>query len=372
MATAVPPVATIFTVASVIMTTVTLATGSTFLQLVPGQTVLGSHHVHNVVTCFFTESSMARLVLASASLMALGFRAEKAHSASRVAVVVLVAAIVTGLGRSFAGLMVYLASSGDKIAEAALYKPQSGMTGLVGAYAVLAWQAAGEAPLFQEIPWLQTPLLVTVVVATCAWLQFIAGAGTDFILCVGCTFLTWAQLRFILPVSPGGPAGDARDSFELLHCLPPPLRTPLRPLEKLGSAICLPVGRAFAGTLPLYAALRAADGVSGGSFASLPAVGGVAQGTAMFRGSSGTSPLAGSSTPQSSRTAADGGRIDIQIAGGSQQQSGTGIYVSDPVAERRREKALKSLDKRLSELRNKMKGTGAVPVAAGAGAMASP
>ena len=85
----------------------------------------------------------------------------------------------------------------------------------------------------------------------------------------------------------------------------------------------------------------------------------------------------GYGTPQPNRSAADAGRIDLHVhlhggRPGVPAQSGTSIFLSDPVAERRREKALKSLDKRLSELRTKMKGTGAVPLATGAGAMSTP
>jgi hypothetical protein len=132
--------------------------------------------------------------------------------------------------------------------------------------------------------------------------------------------------------------------------LPGPLRVAFRPVEKMSSGLVLPLAKQIGVALsPLYTILGAGAGVTGGSFASLPMT---------VYNSAGASPLstvggasgAGSPPPL-------GSHVDLHAGA-----SATGIHVADPVAERRREKALQSLDKRLAELRSKMRGTGAVPV----------
>lgn len=368
MAPALPRVALALSAVCAVLTLASLRGSTTWLALVPGNTVLGKVYVFNVLTCFFAETSVVRLVLGCAALCALGAHSvERAHGAKRTAAVVLLGATVAGLAASFAGLMRYMAS-GD---EEALYRPQSGMSGLVGGFAVLAWQGSGEAPLVLGVPpaWLPTSVAPTLVVAGAVGMQLLLGAGSDAVLCVLCTVLTWVQLRFILPVSAGGGPGDSRPDFEFLHALPQPLRAPLRPLEKLGSALCLPLASRLSALLPLYAALDVAEGVVGGSFAALPAPGGVG----------GAAGGAGTLNPYASPHAArDGSRttidLHVHLHGGrlgTPSTSATSILVSDPIAERRRERALKSLDKRLAELKNKMRGTGAVPLASG-GVMPSP
>ena len=120
--------------------------------------------------------------------------------------------------------------------------------------------------------------------------------------------------------------------------LPPPAhrRTPLVPLLKVISALLL----------PLWVFKRA----TGDGMKTLPSLASSANATA-----AGDARL-GSAAQSSSLNGGTGG---IPAVGGT----------ADPVAERRRERALRALDKKLAELRSTMRGGGP---AAGGGAGAVP
>lgn len=112
----------------------------------------------------------------------------------------------------------------------------------------------------------------------------------------------------------------------------PPRRTPLRPLVKLLGAVFL--------KLPPFS-WATGDGLKG---------------LAATAGTGYAPPSSGGFYFPGGATAASAGAIDMTLRGGAGGAVSAAASSNDPVAERRRERALRALDKKLAELRTNMKG----------------
>ena len=263
--------------------------------------------------------------------------------------------VVSGVATSFYCLMAYMATS----SEGFLYRPVFGSGPLAAALAVSAAQVGGPAPVLPAagLPFPTFDSLPLIVLLVSALSQFTLRVSTDFIPTALTILFVWAYLRFSYVYGVGS-VGDTRDEFEFLVLVhPSPLRIALRPLIKLVSAACLK--------------RSCFSDVTGDGLASLPLAAAPGSAYANFGG-------VGTGRP-----------IEAGVPGGATAGVGGAGAVADPVAERRRERALRALDKKLAELRTNMvggktaapvvssvlgvaEGAGAPGVAAGATADASP
>ncbi len=304
----------------------------------------------------------------------------------------LVSLTLAGVLVAVAGLLGFVATG----EEPYLYSYRAGVAPLTAILAVLAAEAHGDAPVSPLVPWLPfsvLPLLTVLLTvlfsaATGAAAAAAGGSPSDVALTATSVFTSWVLLRFFVRHGDGG-VGDAREDFEFLLLAPGPLRVALRPLVKLGSAVFLPAVRRIAaatvggGAGPAGAGVGAAAALNGGLPTVSPLAGSAGGGSGPAVAVPGVAvygSTASSLLPLS--RAHQGLELHAHLQGtGLGSASASAAAGADPVAERRREKALRALDKRLAELKAKIRtappGAGAAfastlpaapaaPVAAGA------
>jgi len=368
------------------------------VALVPGETLVGGARVWTLVTAAFAEPAPARLAAHAALVAFLGARSELPagrHTQSRVLRTALLAALLAGLVAA-AGRLAAFMSSGR---EALLYAPLFGSGPLVGALAVLAFEVHGDAHVVSmgapaapggaagagagagaapaAVPFLRYSALPLLVVLGAAAAQFWWLVATDAAATAVAVLVSWTYLRLFCHHG-DGLVGDARAEFEFLQMFPGPLRVALRPLEKAGSATLRPLLVQLAALVAGAPAARAAAGAgaaaAGAQQQLLPLVapaGAAAQSSSVgapgssIYGQAADAPGAGGYTfdtfgSAAAAAAAAAQRIDLHVhlnGSGAGGAAGGGV-TADPVAERRREKALRALDKRLADLKSKIRDGG--------------
>lgn len=334
--------------ALVVITTL-IGAGSLFapLSLQPGNTLLGDHNIWNVVTFALLEPNVIKLAVSvllagRLAIIALTPTVDPTRAAAnRVPTTVAVSVATAGLALSMGYLMAYMSSG----VEAYLYRSIYGTGPLLGALSVCAFHAAGDAPALPSLaPWLPTSALPLAIVVSEFIAQHALRASRGFAGTLLATGMAWTYLRFWHQYAAGS-FGDGRPSFEFIAMLPPPAHPVLRPLLAVLSSLLL--------RLPLFR-FTTGDGMTAlpSTSADLPAgmgvgvgVGGGPHGAVGPRQSpghalsSGAGATGGPGTPHASPEA-------LAALGGS-----GGVAVPDAVAERRREKALRQLDRRLAEMR---------------------
>jgi hypothetical protein len=325
----------------------------------------------------------SQLVLSCAAMYWLGTRAEAPagrHPSDRVGRTVLVSLLLSSLLVGIWSLAAFTASG----SEPYLYSPLYGAAPAVAVLAVLAHEVHGDSPVSPALPWLPFSSLPLATAVAAFFFSSIGGVSRDALLTPVAAVMSWAYLRFVVQHGDGG-VGDARDEFEFLTLLPSPLRTPFRPFEKLLSAMLLPVAKAVAqavtgrstGSMSILPTVAPTAGASASSSsASSSALYGGAVGAGLGGGAGDAAPVTagasiyGTSAGSASAAAAAAQRIDVHVhlhgrLGAGAAATGASSPGTDPVAERRREKALRALDKRLAELKAKMRTAGTVAGAVG-------
>ena len=332
------------------------------LVLLPGNSLLlGEHNVWSIVTAHFVSQSMTLLALHASVVLLLGQRSEApggAHPPQRVATTYGVALATSGLLVYCLRLMLFMGSANEDY----LYKAVAGCTPLAVVAGVLAAEVHGDAPLHSAfaLPVSQVPLCLILL----SGLLQNSGLTSDTTTALVAGLAAWAYLRFFAPHSGlGAPLGDGRNEFELLVFVPGPLRVALRPVEKAVSALVMPIVLRLVGAcssggysppvlLPT-AALGSSGSAAAAASAAMPhhpaayptgTVEGPTQPQPLFGGAAGSAPAPG--LAGASATPLPGG-AGLAGAGGS-----------DPIADRRRIKALASLDKRLEEIKKQLSGGG--------------
>ncbi len=316
--------------------------------LVPGNALLlGEHNLWSFLTAHFVSPSWALLALHAGAVVALGWRSEEPggpHPASRVASTALVALSAAGAAAYAARLVAFMGSAN----EAFLYTPVAGCAPVTMVAAVLSAEVHGDAPLHAAaaVPTSLAPLLVALAAAGAQH----AGLSADALpaLVAGCA--AWTYLRFFAAHGgEGAPAGDAREAFDFINFAPAALRVPLRPLEKVGSALLRPlvlrVAAAAAGARGLADAAPRAEGAPPGAGSAAAAIYGQAAAAAAAAAAA-LSPL---------RTGVGAGvRIDPSMLARLPPPAAYSVVSADPAADRRRIKALQTLDRRLAEMKSTM------------------
>lgn len=309
------------------------------LLLVPGDSLLlGEHNAWSVVTAHFVSPSMSLLALHASTVFFLGMKSESPggpHPSNRVATTYMVALLSSGLLVYGLRLMLFMGSANEDY----LYKAVAGTTPLAVVAGVLATEVHGDAPLHAalSLPVSQVPLCLVLLSSLLQGSGLTSDATTSLVAGA----VAWAYLRFFAAHGgPGGPLGDARNDFELLVFVPGPLRVALRPLEKMGSTLLLPL------------VLRLVTSCGGGAAEVLPtAAAPTVYPSGTVDGATPLPPLFGVPAPASAGLGGAAG------APGSVLSTPTG---ADPIADRRRIKALASLDRRLQEIKQQLAGGGTV------------
>jgi hypothetical protein len=319
--------------------------------LVPGNALLlGEHNAWSFLTAHFVSPSWALLAFHAAIVVGLGWRSEEPggpHAAARVAGAAGVALAAAGLCTYAVRLALFMGSANEEF----LYKPVAGCGPVAVVAAVLATEVHGDAPLHAAAA-IPTSLLPLLIVALSAATQN-AGVSSDASSTLTAGVVAWLFLRFFAAHGgAGAPLGDARDAFEFLVFAPAPLRVALRPLEKVGSALLFPVVLRVAGAYAGAQGLAATTPPPPGAYGEAGAPGAGSAAAALF----GLAPAA-PAAPAPGGAVGAGTRIDPALMARVAAAGATGVSV-DPIAERRREKALKSLDARLAQMRDKLRGAG--------------
>lgn len=299
--------------------------------LVPGLAFTGPSMLPNLLTASLVESNIVKLCASAAVLVMYAPIGEAAQGSAKFALFLGLCVLGSSLAASVVEVGMFLSSRDDK----ALFREVHGASGIVVACALAVHQAAPDLALFSAPSWLPSaalrarrlPFAMVVILGTAAAL----GLTSDGLFLVMSFVGGWAYLRFMQPqtlalprLAGRSPAdtreasrpGDGRDHMAFAALFPQPVRGLVQPLSAAVGACtrrCLPeeLGNGNA----LQADGQATSAAAGGAYAAMPAA---------TRGSA----------------AGVLGADDGMGEGGA----------LDPVAERRREKARKSLDARLAEL----------------------
>lgn len=264
--------------------------------------------------------------------------------------------------------------------EPYLYSPLNGISAIPIIFSILLTQANTSLVLFEKISVQMVPLSLLCL---SSFLELIIGGDSNYSsgdtklgFFAGC--FAWLYLRYyIYNVSVPLPClslmdtvGDSREEMEFLNFLPEPLRIACRPLEKLGSAIFLPIIKSIAksvnGSSGTNSILPTTSSSSSGTFTTSTTVGNTSS-SSINNNPSLSSTIFGAAAAISrnqENSTGSGNRMDINLSlltnNGSNSSNkllmsttGSSGPSIDPIAERRREKALKALDKKLAEMKQK-------------------
>lgn len=359
--------ATIFLIITLLLCSVSAYLGGlSVVALVPGQTVLGEMRLWTFITASFVETSLVRFIFSAVMIAWLGTKSETPvgrHTSARIAFTCLLATFMGGLQTAVGGISAFV-SSGK---ETSLYAPNFGSGPLLGALSVLAFEVYGEQHIFaignSPVPVFRYSLIPLFLVFFSALSQFAWNTATDAFATIAGIVVSWVYLRYFCAHG-DGLTGDARAEFEFLNMFPEPLRTALRPIEKMGRVTVKPVllrmgascsgksGKptAIAATqlLPTVAPSASISVSGGGLNSSISGTASSAAGSAIYG--------IGADSLYGSTSAAQRIDLHVQLQGnGNGNGGGGGALAADPIAERRREKALRALDNRLAALKSKIK-----------------
>lgn len=351
-----PRVAAAFPALVVVVTLV--GAGSLFapLSLQPGNTLLGDHNIWNVVTFALLEPNIIKLAVSvllagRLAIIALTPNIDPTRAAAhRVPATVAVSVATAGLALSMGYLMAYMSSG----VESYLYRSIYGTGPLLGALSVCAFHAAGDAPALPSLaPWLPTSALPLAILVSEFIAQHALRVSRGFAGTLLATGMAWTYLRFWHQYAAGS-FGDGRPSFEFIAMLPAPAHPVLRPLLAVLSSLLL--------RLPLFR-FTTGDGMTAlpSTSADLPAGMGSHGGAAGQRQSPGHALSSGAGATGGPPGTLHGSPDASALGSG-------GVAVPDAVAERRREKALRQLDRRLAEMRAGRSGAGGIAASSPAAA----
>jgi hypothetical protein len=340
--------------------------------------VPGSYHFYTPVTSQLVEEEDLLLkALWNASVAFVLLRMLLARWApARVYVTLGAMLLVAGNLTAVAHLLAYVTTA----RESWIYLQLSGSDAVVTALALMVHAAEGGAAVFpvSNFPVALLPVINVALVAVTDALHITRAIG----LVTSSAVVTWTYLRFFapVPVAPGvEAAGYSGDAFAALSLFPQQMHAPLRPVNALLSSLFMPVVvKLQTAAAPAYAGSTSRSGSSAAGGASLPLSrpsGSGVDGPASSAPVSGsyTAIAVGSPGPSSSASS----RIDLhlhlhgtgRLAGNAASPVGA---PSDPVAERRRERALKALEQRLNETQQKFRKQGDVIERSGVATASTP
>eukprot|EP00903_Cladosiphon_okamuranus_P017540 g16154.t1 len=271
------------------------------LTLIWNHTFMTQFYFWNVLTGSFVETSLLKLLASLVGVVGLAPAAEDSLGHVGLGVFVLSVGLVSGFVTSMGVFVGYIVTREEYLLDLELH----GTFGLLAALAVAAAQQdisgsllpAGRAPWF---PTRYLPFLLVTASAVCRAMSVPVVAEDFPFVCVG-AYASWVYLRFFAHLVLGEPSGDVSDDFQLVNFLPPVLHRVVKPLGEFTYGVFLLLGffKGRAARLPVSA----------------------------VDGQGGVDPLMVASLPTPAR--------------------------KDPIAERRRARAMKLLDEKFAKLNAK-------------------
>lgn len=263
------------------------------VALIPGQTLLGSHLIWNVVTGMMVETSLPLVFFVVGFVVLFGSHAERLMGALQYGACLLFATFVPGTMISMGALFFYISTQREKF----FYGETNGSLGLCAAIAVMLHESAPTTVIMGGLLASHLPLTLMVFACVC---QFLLGVSHAASLAGLGLIAAWMYLRFF-KIQEDGSWGDRRSDFEFATLFPEATRPVVRPLFNLLGAVLL----------------------------RIPCL-------------------------QPSAAPANGRKLEVVPSGASGDSAGPSAPVAaDPVAERRRARALKALDQKLAEMSSK-------------------
>eukprot|EP00904_Undaria_pinnatifida_P012140 jgi/Undpi1/8056/HiC_scaffold_24.g10528.m1 len=217
--------------AAVIVITLLAAVGARHsLCLIWNHTFMTQFYFWNVLTASFVETSIFKLAFALVGMVGMGPAAEESLGHVGLAVFLLVVGLAAGLITSTGIFVAYIVTREEYLLDLELH----GSFGLLAGLAVAAVQQSPEGSLLPDgfgprFPKRYFPLLLLTVSAVGRTLS-VPVISDDFpFVCVG-GYAAWVYLRFFAHIVLGGPSGDVNSEFELVMFFPSGLRRVIKPL----------------------------------------------------------------------------------------------------------------------------------------------
>ncbi|CAM9294258.1 unnamed protein product [Ectocarpus sp. 12 AP-2014] len=271
------------------------------LSLIWNHTFMTQFYFWNVLTGSFVETSVFKLVASLIGVAGLGPAAEDSLGHLGLGAFVLCVGLVSGFVTSCGIFMGYIITRQEYLLDLELH----GSFGVLAALAVAAAQQDASATLLPagRAPWFPTrylPLSLVTASAVCRAFS-VPVVAKDFPFVVVGAYASWVYLRFFAHLVLGAPSGDVTEDFQLVNFFPLPCRRVVKPMCDFTYGVFLLLG-CFKG--------RAAR---------LP--------VSVVDGQGGVDPLVVATLPTPAR--------------------------KDPIAERRRARAMKLLDEKFATLNAK-------------------
>eukprot|EP00752_Nemacystus_decipiens_P011810 g10479.t1 len=271
------------------------------LTLIWNHTFMTQFYFWNVLTGSFVETFVLKLLASLIGVAGLAPTVEDSLGHVGLCVFLLLVGLASGFVTSVGVFFSYIITREEYLLDLELH----GAFGVVAALAVAAAQqdASGSLLPAGRAPWFPTrylPFLLVTASAACRAMSVPLVADDFPFVCVG-AYASWTYLRFFAHLVVGAPSGDVSDEFQLVKFFPPMLHRVVKPLCDFTYGVFLLLGffKGRAARLPLSA----------------------------VDGQGGVDPLTVASLPTPAR--------------------------KDPIAERRRARAMKLLDEKFAKLNAK-------------------
>ncbi|CAM9947619.1 unnamed protein product [Ascophyllum nodosum] len=212
------------------------------LCLIWNHTFMTQFYFWNVLTGSLLETHPLKLVLSLAGVLGMGPAVEESLGHVGMAVFLVVVSLASGLITSTGIFVAYIVTRLEYLLDLEIH----GTFGLMAALAVAAAQhdpkssflADGRAPWF---PMRYFPLVLVTASATARALS-LPLMSQDFPFVVVGAYSAWVYLRFFAHIVVGGPSGDISDEFRLVMFFPPMLHCVVKPVGDFTYGVFLLLG----------------------------------------------------------------------------------------------------------------------------------
>lgn len=200
------------------------------LCLIWNHTFMTQFYFWNVLTASFVETSIFKLAFALVGMVGMGPAAEESLGHVGLAIFLLVVSLAAGLVTSTGTFVAYIVTRQEYLLDLELH----GSFGLLAGLGVAAAQKSPEGPLMPESfgPWFPKryfPLLLLIASAVGRALS-VPVISDDFPFVFVGGYAAWVYLRFFAHIVLGGPSGDVNNEFQLVMFFPSVLRRVMKPL----------------------------------------------------------------------------------------------------------------------------------------------
>lgn len=200
------------------------------LALIWNHTFMTQFYVWNVLSSSFVETSFVKLLLSFMGILGMSPAAEESLGNLGLAVFIVVVAIGSGMVTSAGIFFAYIITRDEYLLDLEVH----GSFGVLAALGVaIAQHEPGGAFLPRGMaPWFPKryfPLTLVTISMACRAVD-LPDASYDFPFVVVGPFVAWVHLRFLAHILHGELAGDVNDEFQLVMFFPPFARRFLKPV----------------------------------------------------------------------------------------------------------------------------------------------